>query len=162
MGASASYTIFTGAAEMLGGILLTMRRTTLLGALVCIDVLGSSTNRDRRLERKTPNCGRRSNSARTAGDSKECQIPWLVDAAGDGFPPDPSQKLRADVFRHSFRASENVCHDGGLSGRFTSDDFSALLMHNRDATSTCRATRRLNNDRLRSLRLRCSYIGNLW
>jgi hypothetical protein len=41
MGASASYTIFTGAAEMLGGILLTMRRTTLLGALICIGVLGN-------------------------------------------------------------------------------------------------------------------------
>ncbi len=35
MGASLSYNIFTGAAEMLGGLLLTVRRTTLLGALVC-------------------------------------------------------------------------------------------------------------------------------
>ncbi len=41
MGASASYTIFTGAAEMLGGLLLTSRRTTLLGALVCIGVLAN-------------------------------------------------------------------------------------------------------------------------
>jgi hypothetical protein len=40
MGASAGYTIFTGAGEMLGGLLLTTRRTTLLGALVCIGVLG--------------------------------------------------------------------------------------------------------------------------
>ncbi|HEX9940752.1 MAG TPA: hypothetical protein VGG03_01950 [Thermoanaerobaculia bacterium] len=39
MGASAAYTIFSGAAEMLGGLLLIARRTTLLGALVCIGVL---------------------------------------------------------------------------------------------------------------------------
>jgi hypothetical protein len=39
MGASAAYVIFTGAAEMLGGLLLLARRTTLLGALVCIAVL---------------------------------------------------------------------------------------------------------------------------
>ena len=41
MGASASYTMFTGAAEMLGGLLLTTRRTTLLGALVCVGVLSN-------------------------------------------------------------------------------------------------------------------------
>jgi hypothetical protein len=41
MGASAAYTIFTGAAEILGGLLLTARRTTLLGALVCIAVLSN-------------------------------------------------------------------------------------------------------------------------
>ncbi|MEA2339798.1 MAG: hypothetical protein QOE82_3805 [Thermoanaerobaculia bacterium] len=34
MGASVAYNIFSGAAEMLGGILLTTRRTALLGALV--------------------------------------------------------------------------------------------------------------------------------
>ncbi|HSY51363.1 MAG TPA: hypothetical protein VLC46_21345 [Thermoanaerobaculia bacterium] len=39
MGASATYTIFTGAAEMLGGLLLTTRRTTLLGALISMGVL---------------------------------------------------------------------------------------------------------------------------
>jgi hypothetical protein len=38
MGASAAYSIFTGASEMLGGLLLMTRRTTLLGALVCIGV----------------------------------------------------------------------------------------------------------------------------
>ncbi len=41
MGTSASYTIFTGAAEMLGGLLLTTRRTTLLGALICVGVLSN-------------------------------------------------------------------------------------------------------------------------
>jgi hypothetical protein len=41
MGASAAYSIFTGAAEMLGGLLLVTRRTTLLGALVCIGVLSN-------------------------------------------------------------------------------------------------------------------------
>jgi hypothetical protein len=41
MGASASYNFFTGASEMLGGLLLTTRRTTLLGALVCIGVVGN-------------------------------------------------------------------------------------------------------------------------
>ena len=41
MGASAAYSIFTGAAEMLGGILLVTRRTTLLGALVCIGVMSN-------------------------------------------------------------------------------------------------------------------------
>jgi hypothetical protein len=40
-GASAAYTIFCGAAEMLGGLLLVFRRTALLGALVCIAVLGN-------------------------------------------------------------------------------------------------------------------------
>ena len=39
MGASAAYSVFTGSAEMLGGLLLTMRRTTLLGALISIGVL---------------------------------------------------------------------------------------------------------------------------
>ncbi len=41
MGASASYTVFTGVAEMVGGLLLTCRRTTLLGALICIGVLSN-------------------------------------------------------------------------------------------------------------------------
>jgi hypothetical protein len=41
MGASASYNVFSGAGEMLGGLLLTARRTTLLGALVCIGVLSN-------------------------------------------------------------------------------------------------------------------------
>jgi len=39
MGASALYTFFAGASEVLGGLLLTTRRTTLLGALVSIGVL---------------------------------------------------------------------------------------------------------------------------
>src|SRR4051812_9596653 len=41
MGSSIPYIIFTGAAEMLGGLLLAARRTTLLGALVCIGVLSN-------------------------------------------------------------------------------------------------------------------------
>ena len=41
MGASAAYNVFTGLAEMAGGLLLTLRRTTLLGALVCIGVLSN-------------------------------------------------------------------------------------------------------------------------
>jgi hypothetical protein len=40
MGASQTYNIFSGAGELLGALLLTTRRTTLLGALVCIGVLG--------------------------------------------------------------------------------------------------------------------------
>jgi hypothetical protein len=39
MGASVAYNFFTGAAEMLGGVLLTTRRTTLLGAFVSMGVL---------------------------------------------------------------------------------------------------------------------------
>ncbi|HYG62621.1 MAG TPA: hypothetical protein VEL74_08565 [Thermoanaerobaculia bacterium] len=39
MGASDAYTIFGGACEMLGGLLLTFRRTTLLGALVSASVM---------------------------------------------------------------------------------------------------------------------------
>jgi len=39
MGASRSYNFFTGAGEMLGGILLFFKRTTLLGALVSIAVM---------------------------------------------------------------------------------------------------------------------------
>jgi hypothetical protein len=41
MGASAAYNLFTGAGEMLGGLLLTMRRTTTLGALLCIAVMSN-------------------------------------------------------------------------------------------------------------------------
>lgn len=41
MGSSIPYVIFTGAAEVLGGLLLAARRTTLLGALVCIGVLSN-------------------------------------------------------------------------------------------------------------------------
>ncbi|HYC92239.1 MAG TPA: hypothetical protein VEO54_23725 [Thermoanaerobaculia bacterium] len=39
MGASAPYVIFTGIGEMLGGLLLTMRRTALLGAVVSAAVM---------------------------------------------------------------------------------------------------------------------------
>lgn len=39
MGASAPYVIFTGIGEMLGGLLLTMRRTALIGALVTAGVM---------------------------------------------------------------------------------------------------------------------------
>ncbi len=39
MGASQGYNVFTGAGEMLGGLLLCMRRTTLLGALVTFGVM---------------------------------------------------------------------------------------------------------------------------
>lgn len=41
MGASTPYTVFTGAAEMLGGFLLAVRRTTALGALVSIGVMSN-------------------------------------------------------------------------------------------------------------------------
>jgi hypothetical protein len=41
MAASNGYTVFTGAAEILGGLLLTTRRTALLGTLVCIGVMSN-------------------------------------------------------------------------------------------------------------------------
>lgn len=41
MGTSVAYSAFTGASEMLGGLLLITRRTTLLGALVCIGVMAN-------------------------------------------------------------------------------------------------------------------------
>jgi hypothetical protein len=41
MGASESYNVFTGAGEFLSGLLLTARRTTLLGALIGIGVLSN-------------------------------------------------------------------------------------------------------------------------
>ncbi len=41
MGASTAYNVFAGAAEMIGGLLLTVRRTTLLGALVSLGVLAN-------------------------------------------------------------------------------------------------------------------------
>lgn len=41
MGSSQSYNVFTGLAEMLGGLLLTTRRTLLLGALLSTSVLGN-------------------------------------------------------------------------------------------------------------------------
>jgi hypothetical protein len=39
MGVSLAYTVFSGLAEMIGGLLLVARRTALLGSLVCIGVL---------------------------------------------------------------------------------------------------------------------------
>ncbi|HVG09823.1 MAG TPA: hypothetical protein VNM67_19135 [Thermoanaerobaculia bacterium] len=39
MGASVAYNVFTGLGELTGGLLLAFRRTTLLGALVCIGVM---------------------------------------------------------------------------------------------------------------------------
>jgi hypothetical protein len=41
MGASRAYNVFTGMGEMLGGLLLTARRTASLGALVCIAVMSN-------------------------------------------------------------------------------------------------------------------------
>jgi len=41
MGASVAYNIFSGLGELVGGLLLTARRTTLLGALVCIGVMSN-------------------------------------------------------------------------------------------------------------------------
>lgn len=41
MGSSVAYNVFTGLAEMAGGLLLTLRRTTLLGALVCVGVMSN-------------------------------------------------------------------------------------------------------------------------
>jgi hypothetical protein len=41
MGASWSYNVFTGAVEMIGGLLLTVRRTSLLGALVSLGALSN-------------------------------------------------------------------------------------------------------------------------
>jgi hypothetical protein len=41
MGASESYNIFSGLGELIGGLLVTVRRTTLLGALVCIGVMSN-------------------------------------------------------------------------------------------------------------------------
>lgn len=41
MGASAAYTIFAGASELLAGLLFISRRTTLLGALMTIGVMGN-------------------------------------------------------------------------------------------------------------------------
>lgn len=41
MGASAAYNVFTGLGEIIGGLLLTARRTTTLGALVCIAVMSN-------------------------------------------------------------------------------------------------------------------------
>lgn len=41
MGATFAYNVFTGAAETIGGLLLVARRTTLLGALVCIGVMAN-------------------------------------------------------------------------------------------------------------------------
>ena len=41
LGASVPYGVFTGLGELAGGLLLTLRRTTLFGALVCIGVLSN-------------------------------------------------------------------------------------------------------------------------
>ncbi len=41
MGASVPYTVFAGLSEMVGGLLLTVRRTTLLGALISIGVMSN-------------------------------------------------------------------------------------------------------------------------
>jgi hypothetical protein len=39
MGASRGYNVFTGLGELVGGVLLVSRRTTLLGALICLGVM---------------------------------------------------------------------------------------------------------------------------
>ncbi len=41
MGASVPYSVFAGLGELVGGLLLTLRRTTLLGALICIGVMSN-------------------------------------------------------------------------------------------------------------------------
>ncbi|HEX4965671.1 MAG TPA: hypothetical protein VF173_32975 [Thermoanaerobaculia bacterium] len=41
MGSSTAYNVFAGAVEMIGGVLLTVRRTTLLGALVSLGALSN-------------------------------------------------------------------------------------------------------------------------
>lgn len=41
MGASVAYNVFSGLGELVGGLLLVFRRTTLLGALVCIGVMAN-------------------------------------------------------------------------------------------------------------------------
>jgi hypothetical protein len=41
MGSSVAYTFFAGLSELIGGLLLTLRRTTLLGALICIGALSN-------------------------------------------------------------------------------------------------------------------------
>lgn len=41
MGASVPYNVFAGLGELAGGLLLTFRRTTLLGALICIGVMSN-------------------------------------------------------------------------------------------------------------------------
>lgn len=41
MGASVAYNVFTGLGELMGGLLLVFRRTTLLGALICIGVMAN-------------------------------------------------------------------------------------------------------------------------
>jgi uncharacterized membrane protein YphA (DoxX/SURF4 family) len=41
MGSSVAYTFFAGLSELVGGLLLTLRRTTLLGALICIGALSN-------------------------------------------------------------------------------------------------------------------------
>ena len=41
MGASVAYNVFAGLGELVGGLLLVFRRTTLLGALVCIGVMSN-------------------------------------------------------------------------------------------------------------------------
>jgi hypothetical protein len=41
MGASVAYSVFAGLGELVGGLLLTLRRTTLLGALICVGVMSN-------------------------------------------------------------------------------------------------------------------------
>src|SRR5262245_57350737 len=48
-----------------------------------------------------------------------CRKGWVDDAAGGGFQPNRLKKVQPDVLRHSFRVSENVCHEGGLLKRLT-------------------------------------------
>jgi hypothetical protein len=42
---------------------------------------------------------------------------WVDDAVGDGIQANPSQKLGADVCRHTLRASKKECHDGRFPKR---------------------------------------------
>ena len=53
-------------------------------------------------------------SLRNPAGARVTNKSWLNDAARGVITSALSQKLRLDVFRHTIRVSENVCHIGGL------------------------------------------------
>jgi hypothetical protein len=74
---------------------------------------GRRTSANGRLESLT--CARGPHDGRIRSVER-IVIRWVDDSVGDCTTPEPSQRVRSDVFRHSFRDSEIVCHGGHLAG----------------------------------------------
>ena len=105
MGASAAYTIFAGVAEMLGGLLLIVRRTTLLGALVSIGV-----------DEPTWSCSTSATTCRSSCTRRTCspwRSSWPLPTCG-GSPTCSCSTARWSRPRHRPLFARTWLHRGAL------------------------------------------------